>query len=43
LRHAWYMPQATALFIPASGPLNWISQTSAKFYGRVAYYDDYSG
>jgi ribulose-5-phosphate 4-epimerase/fuculose-1-phosphate aldolase len=37
------MPQATALFIPAGGRLDWISQASAKFYGRVAYYDDYSG
>jgi ribulose-5-phosphate 4-epimerase/fuculose-1-phosphate aldolase len=35
-----HMPQATALTTLASGRLDWISQTSAKFYVRVAYCDD---
>jgi ribulose-5-phosphate 4-epimerase/fuculose-1-phosphate aldolase len=38
-----HMPQATALTTLANGRLDWISQTSAKFYGRVAYYDCYNG
>lgn len=38
-----HMPQATALTTLAHGRLDWISQTSAKFHGRVAYYDDYNG
>jgi ribulose-5-phosphate 4-epimerase/fuculose-1-phosphate aldolase len=38
-----HMPQATALTTLANGRLDSISQTSAKFYGRVAYYDCYNG
>jgi ribulose-5-phosphate 4-epimerase/fuculose-1-phosphate aldolase len=38
-----HMPQATALTTLANGRLDWISQTSAKFYDRVAYYDHYDG
>lgn len=38
-----HMPHATALTTLSHGRLDWISQTSAKFYGRVAYYDDYNG
>ena len=38
-----HMPQATALTTLAHGRLEWISQTSAKFYDRVAYYDEYNG
>jgi ribulose-5-phosphate 4-epimerase/fuculose-1-phosphate aldolase len=38
-----HMPHATALTTLAHGRLEWISQTSAKFYGRVAYYDGYGG
>lgn len=38
-----HMPHATALTTLAHGRLDWISQTSAKFYDRVAYYDEYNG
>jgi ribulose-5-phosphate 4-epimerase/fuculose-1-phosphate aldolase len=38
-----HMPHATALTTLAGGRLEWISQTSARFYGRVGYYDDYEG
>ena len=38
-----HMPQATALTTLANGRLDWISQTSVKFYDRVAYYDQYNG
>lgn len=38
-----HMPYATALTTLAHGRLEWISQTSARFYGQVAYYDDYNG
>lgn len=38
-----HMPHATALTTLAQGRLDWISQTSARFYDRVAYDDDYNG
>lgn len=38
-----HMPYATALTTLANGRLEWISQTSARFYGRIAYYDEYNG
>jgi ribulose-5-phosphate 4-epimerase/fuculose-1-phosphate aldolase len=38
-----HMPHATALTTLAGGRLEWISQTSARFYGNVGYYDDYNG
>jgi ribulose-5-phosphate 4-epimerase/fuculose-1-phosphate aldolase len=38
-----HMPYATALTVLAQGRLEWISQTSAKFHDRVAYYDAYEG
>jgi ribulose-5-phosphate 4-epimerase/fuculose-1-phosphate aldolase len=38
-----HMPHATALTTLAGGRLEWISQTSARFYDNVAYYDDYNG
>jgi ribulose-5-phosphate 4-epimerase/fuculose-1-phosphate aldolase len=38
-----HMPHATALTTLAGGRLEWISQTSARFYNSVAYYEDYNG
>lgn len=38
-----HMPYATAITTLAQGRLDWISQTSTKFYGRVGYYDEYNG
>jgi len=38
-----HMPHATALTMLAHGRLDWISQTSARFYDRVAYDDEYNG
>lgn len=38
-----HMPHATALTTLANGRLDWISQTSARFYDRVAYDDEYHG
>jgi ribulose-5-phosphate 4-epimerase/fuculose-1-phosphate aldolase len=38
-----HMPYATALTVIEGGRLEWSSQNSLKFYGRVAYDDDYNG
>ncbi len=38
-----HMPHATTLTTLAHGRLEWISQTSARFYDRVSYYDAYNG
>ncbi len=38
-----HMPYATALTVVHAGRLAWASQNSLKFYGRVAYDDDYNG
>jgi ribulose-5-phosphate 4-epimerase/fuculose-1-phosphate aldolase len=38
-----HMPYATALTVIQAGRLEWASQNSLKFYGRVAYDDDYNG
>lgn len=38
-----HMPYATALTLLADGKLEWVSQNSLRFYGRVAYDDDYRG
>ena len=38
-----HMPYATALTVIHGGRLEWASQNSLKFYGRVAYDDDYNG
>jgi len=38
-----HMPYATALTVVQQGRLEWASQNSLKFYGRVAYDDDYNG
>jgi ribulose-5-phosphate 4-epimerase/fuculose-1-phosphate aldolase len=38
-----HVSQATALATLANDRLDWLSQTSAKFYSRVAYYDEYNG
>lgn len=37
------MPYATALTLIRSGRVEWASQNSLKFYGRIAYDDDYNG
>ena len=38
-----HMPYATALTIVHDGRLEWASQNSLKFFGRVAYDDNYNG
>jgi ribulose-5-phosphate 4-epimerase/fuculose-1-phosphate aldolase len=38
-----HMPYATALTVIKGGRLQWASQNSLKFHGRVAYDDDYNG
>lgn len=38
-----HMPYTTALTVVQGGRLEWASQTSLKFRGRVAYDDDYNG
>lgn len=38
-----HMPSATALTVVQGGRLEWASQNSLKFYGRIAYDDDYNG
>ena len=38
-----HMPYATTLTVIQRGRLEWASQNSLKFYGRVAYDDDYNG
>jgi ribulose-5-phosphate 4-epimerase/fuculose-1-phosphate aldolase len=38
-----HMPYATTLTTLQDGRLEWASQTSLKFYGRVAYDDAYNG
>ncbi len=38
-----HMPYATALTIIHGGRLEWASQNALKFYGRIAYDDDYNG
>lgn len=38
-----HMPYATALTVVQGGRLEWASQNSLKFHGRVAYDDDYNG
>jgi ribulose-5-phosphate 4-epimerase/fuculose-1-phosphate aldolase len=38
-----HMPYATTLTSLQGGRLEWASQNSLKFYGRIAYDDDYNG
>lgn len=38
-----HMPYATALTLIQGGRLDWASQTSLKFYDRVAYDENYNG
>ena len=38
-----HMPYATALTVVQQGRLEWASQTSLKFYNRVAYDESYNG
>ena len=38
-----HMPYATALTVLHDGRLEWASQNSLKFHGRVAYDDNYNG
>lgn len=38
-----HMPYATALTITEGGRLEWASQNALKFYGRIAYDDEYNG
>ena len=38
-----HMPYATALTVLQGGRLEWASQNSLKFYGRVAYDETYNG
>jgi ribulose-5-phosphate 4-epimerase/fuculose-1-phosphate aldolase len=38
-----HMPYATALTVVHGGRLEWASQNSLKFFGRVAYDDNYNG
>lgn len=38
-----HMPYATALTVVHGGRLEWASQNSLKFHGRVAYDDNYNG
>jgi ribulose-5-phosphate 4-epimerase/fuculose-1-phosphate aldolase len=38
-----HMPYATTLTVLQQGRVRWISQNALKFYGRVAYDDEYNG
>lgn len=38
-----HMPYATALTLVQNGRIEWIAQAAVRFYGHVAYYDDYNG
>ena len=38
-----HMPYATSLTVVHGGRLEWASQNALKFYGRVAYDDNYNG
>jgi ribulose-5-phosphate 4-epimerase/fuculose-1-phosphate aldolase len=38
-----HMPYATALTLLKDGQLEWVSQNSLRFFGRVAYDSDYRG
>ena len=38
-----HMPYATALTVLQGGRLEWASQNALKFYGRIAYDDNYNG
>lgn len=38
-----HMPFATTLTVIHGGRLEWASQNALKFYGRIAYDDDYNG
>jgi ribulose-5-phosphate 4-epimerase/fuculose-1-phosphate aldolase len=38
-----HMPYATALTLIEGGRLEWCNQNALRFFGRVAYDDDYSG
>ncbi|MBI4205758.1 MAG: aldolase [Betaproteobacteria bacterium] len=38
-----HMPFATTLTVIHGGRLEWVSQNALKFYGRVAYDEDYNG
>jgi ribulose-5-phosphate 4-epimerase/fuculose-1-phosphate aldolase len=38
-----HMPYATAIAHLQNGRIEWIGQASTRFYGNVAYYDDYNG
>ena len=38
-----HMPYATSLTVVQQGRLEWASQTSLKFHGRVAYDEEYNG
>ena len=38
-----HMPYATAVTVIHGGRLEWASQNALKFYGRIAYDDDYNG
>jgi len=38
-----HMPYATTLTLVHNGRVEWVSQNSLKFYGRIAYDDSYNG
>jgi len=38
-----HVPHATALTLLQNGRIEWIAQAAVRFYGHVAYYDDYNG
>lgn len=38
-----HMPYATALTVTDGGRVEWVSQNALKFYGRIAYDDEYNG
>ena len=38
-----HMPFATTLTVIQNGRVEWVSQNALKFYGRIAYDDDYNG
>lgn len=38
-----HMPFATTLTVVHGGRVEWVSQNALKFYGRIAYDDDYNG
>jgi len=42
IMHA-HMPYATALTLLEDGKLEWCSQNAVRFYGRIAYDDQYNG